>query len=242
MCTLAVEFRPGSAHPLVVAANRDESKSRPASGLRWWPEIRCVAPRDELEGGTWLGVNAHGLFVGITNRFMSAKHEGRRSRGHLVLDALKATSAAALAATMRALPAHTYNDFHLLYADAREAFVSWSADDVLSHQSLQPGLHVVTERSLQRSTVAREALVRSHWPADAAAHPEALMQLLAEKREPSFDGLTVNVPEFNYGTRSAFVFIAGPELQQSRCWFAAGAPDVTPFEEHSALLAGASKI
>ena len=50
--------------------NRDESVRRGAAHA---PEIleldgvRCLAPRDADAGGTWLGVNEHGLAVGLLN-------------------------------------------------------------------------------------------------------------------------------------------------------------------------------
>ncbi len=246
MCTLAFEFNPGSAVPLVVAANRDELKTRPSTGLKVWSKPLIVAPRDEIEGGTWLGVNGHGLFVGITNRFQSAKHPERTSRGQLVLEALAQPSAEGLHHWLTQLKHGQFNDFHLAYADAERAFITWSADDVISHRELSPGLHVVTERSFQQSTVAREALVRTSWPAKAAEHTATLQQLLRTKAEPSFDGLTVNLPEFNYGTRSSFILVREQELLKSRCWFADGAPDVTAFVDRSdqlrTLFSLASKI
>jgi uncharacterized protein with NRDE domain len=57
--------------PLVVAANRDEALDRPSGPPRRYPlgERSVLAPEDKVGGGTWLGVNDQGLFVGITNRF-----------------------------------------------------------------------------------------------------------------------------------------------------------------------------
>ena len=97
MCTLIAYLRKGAPFPLIVAANRDEMLSRPSTP----PQLHggapaCIAPRDQVAGGTWLGLNAHGLFVGVTNRFGVPKDERRSSRGQLVANALKIGSAAAL--------------------------------------------------------------------------------------------------------------------------------------------------
>ena len=72
MCTLVAGFAPASPLPLWVAANRDELLARPASAPRRWPNEPFWAPRDEVAGGSWLGLTRAGLFVGVTNRFGAA--------------------------------------------------------------------------------------------------------------------------------------------------------------------------
>ena len=68
-----------------VAANRDEAYARPFSAPRpWLGGTPFWAPRDEEEGGTWIGVNRTGLVAAITNRSMLPESPGRASRGHLV--------------------------------------------------------------------------------------------------------------------------------------------------------------
>ncbi|MGH7783160.1 MAG: NRDE family protein, partial [Candidatus Binatia bacterium] len=52
-----------------MAANRDEHYDRPSAA----PAILChdpviLAGRDLRAGGTWLGINQHGLVIGILNR------------------------------------------------------------------------------------------------------------------------------------------------------------------------------
>jgi uncharacterized protein with NRDE domain len=69
VCTLALYFKSFDDYPLVVAANRDEHYDRPAAPpalLNADPAI--LAGRDLRAGGTWLGVNEHGLLAGILNR------------------------------------------------------------------------------------------------------------------------------------------------------------------------------
>src|SRR6185312_1305710 len=165
MCTLALEFAPDTALPLRVAANRDEALDRPATGpaLREGP-IRFIAPRDEKAGGTWLGLNSRGLFVGITNRFGQRPDPNRLSRGALVWDSLAQPSAEALHRALSTLEVRRYNPFHLLYADRSGAFATWSDGDARRQVQLQPGLHVVTERSFDAvPVVEREGLLRDAW-------------------------------------------------------------------------------
>jgi uncharacterized protein with NRDE domain len=69
----------------LVAANRDEAYARPFTAPRVWvAETPFWAPRDEEEGGTWIGVNREGLVAAITNRSTLPETPGRASRGLLV--------------------------------------------------------------------------------------------------------------------------------------------------------------
>ena len=82
MCILALVVpQPGGV--LQVAANRDEFLKRPAAPPSIWEE-GWLAPRDLEAGGTWLGLNPRGLFVGVTNRAGVHRASDRRSRGLLV--------------------------------------------------------------------------------------------------------------------------------------------------------------
>ena len=228
MCTLVARIAPGSAWPLVVAANRDERLARPASPMRLWPgPIPFLAPVDEQAHGTWLGINARGLFVGVTNRFGVPRDESRRSRGQLVVDALAAESAFALHRQLASLAPDAFNAFHLCYADASRGFVTWSDGTRLEQQALSPGLHVVTERSLGGDDRARTERVRAFWEAHVSEPPreDALAALM--RQHSSDDPLAatcVHVPALGYGTRSSMLFFRAPTLADSRLLFAPESP------------------
>src|SRR5256884_8865315 len=69
--------------------NRDESASRaadPPSVIEGTPVI--VAPKDRKASGTWIGTCGSGLVVALSNRRGRASATAR-SRGQLVLDALR---------------------------------------------------------------------------------------------------------------------------------------------------------
>lgn len=242
MCTLIVSFQQHPDVPVLVAANRDEVKSRPASGPRRWANEPFIAPRDEQAGGTWLGLTSGGLFVGITNRFPSERHPDRRSRGALVLEALRAPSAAALHRQLATLDWRRFNAFHLLYVDAEHAFVTWSDGAQLSQEVLSPGLQVVTERSLGGDDRARTSLIVERWSGlptvEGLPTPEGLFGLLGATRpEDPMGGVCVDLPQWNYGTRSSMVLYLGRSLPASRLFWAEGAPDRTAFVERPDLLA-----
>ena len=73
MCWIAVLFHVNAHYPLIVAANREESFGQDPLGRHQWAEAQPYGRgRDELAGGTWLGVNATGLVAAVTNRPASA--------------------------------------------------------------------------------------------------------------------------------------------------------------------------
>nr|WP_283102336.1 NRDE family protein [Haloplanus sp. XH21] len=139
--TLAWQVFPDA--PVVVAANRDERRDRPSEPpTRRGSDPWIVAPRDAEAGGTWIGYNEAGLFVGITNRWR-AEARAERSRGRLVDDALQETDAEAAARLVeRSVADHDYDGFNLVVADATGAYLfEWDGD--LRKIRLHPGVHVV---------------------------------------------------------------------------------------------------
>jgi hypothetical protein len=125
MCTVVLLRRPGAPWPLLLAANRDEHKSRPwrAPGRHWPDRPDVVAGLDELARGSWLGVNDDGVGAAILNRTGTlGPAAGKRSRGELVLEALDHADAAAAAAALADLDPAAYRPFNLIVADHRDAF------------------------------------------------------------------------------------------------------------------------
>ena len=97
MCTAVLLRRPGHAWPLVFAGNRDEMAERPwkPPGRHWPDRPEVVAGLDETAGGSWLGLNDHGVLAVVLNRTGSlGPQAGKRSRGELVLEALDHADAA----------------------------------------------------------------------------------------------------------------------------------------------------
>ena len=239
MCTLICSFREHDRFPFLIAANRDESLSRPATAPRRWQGEPFVAPRDEQALGTWLGLTQSGMFVGVTNRFLAARHEGRESRGALVVEALRARSAREVRESLYTLSADRMNAFHLLYVDASDAFVTWSDGEAIHHDTLGPGLHIVTERSLGGDDHARGELIRANWPPPGDVPTPAAMQAVLALTTPDdpLGGVCVEAPGWNYGTRSALVLLRDQNLAESQWWWAEGRPDRVPFVQQPELIA-----
>jgi uncharacterized protein with NRDE domain len=145
VCTLAIYFRMFADYPLVIAANRDEQYDRPSAppGLLE-NEPKMIAGRDLRAGGTWLGINEHGVLAALLNRRTSSQSlllPDARSRGQLCLDLLghRSASEAEIFVGAHRVP---YNPFAALVADRNIALVSYNVGEEIRNQTLQPGLHV----------------------------------------------------------------------------------------------------
>ena len=201
MCTLALSFRDDS---LQLYSSRDELLTRQSSPPFVWNERapRLFAPRDDAEGGTWIGVNEHHLLVAITNRFGTPRLPDRRSRGHLVLDAFE--NATMSFAEMQAIDAASYNGFHLLIAGRDGAFCVWSDGDTIGAETFDPGWIVVTEQSYGAADNARATWLRNQ--VEESADPRELFRI-RDTTDP-FSRPNILVEELGYGTRSnSFVTI-----------------------------------
>jgi uncharacterized protein with NRDE domain len=125
-------------HPrfdLVVAANRDELRSRPSEPIHWWPDRDVLAGRDEKAGGTWLAVSRDGRMAAVTNYREPGGPSGERSRGEIPLLALAGAGAAIEDPS-------SYAGFHLVYAAADEL---WHASNRGEGPTLlQPGFHAIS--------------------------------------------------------------------------------------------------
>ena len=146
MCTLVLLRRPETAWPLILAANRDEMADRPARppGRHWPDRAEVVAGLDLEAGGSWLGINDHGVAAGVLNRPGTlGPAAGKRSRGELVLEALDHADAEAAAQALSDLDPDAYRPFNLVIADNRDAF--W-----LRHPGTLPGFAFRTESGAWR--------------------------------------------------------------------------------------------
>ena len=129
----------------LLAANRDELYARPFSApRRWMAGTPFWAPRDEEEGGTWIGVNAAGLMAGITNRSRLKEEPGRSSRGHLISGVLAAGGFDEADVWLRErLDAAAHNPCQVYIAQGNRARV-FAVDGDYEERTLRQGIHVLS--------------------------------------------------------------------------------------------------
>ncbi len=121
MCTLA--WLPGD-HGYTLWHSRDERRSRGiaippvvdhSTGVAW------ISPRDSDGGGTWVGVNTHGVAVGIANLFINTPPvppAHKVSRGLLVRGLLDSASAQQVERRLSAMELSPFEPFTLVALEA----------------------------------------------------------------------------------------------------------------------------
>jgi uncharacterized protein with NRDE domain len=234
VCTVVLAAHVFAGFPLVVIANRDEHLDRASSPPRLWPaRTPFIAPRDDVAGGTWLGVNAAGVFVGITNRYLGPKDDTRVSRGALVTDALALPSARAIHEAMASVPASRHNGFHLVYADARDVLATASNGTHITQLTLGKGIHAITERSFGAGDDApRRRRIDAAWSRLVTSPLDLprLSRLLTEHDDTDLLAATcIHVPGLRYGTRSGTAIALADAPARSGMLWAEGPPCTTPF-------------
>ena len=90
MCLCIFAINESEEFPLVLIANRDEFRRRPAAKAAFWKDHPNVLAGRDLEGmGTWLGTDTSGRIAFLTN-YRHPDFFGKKgpTRGKLVSDFL----------------------------------------------------------------------------------------------------------------------------------------------------------
>ena len=153
-------------HPryrLILAANRDEYRDRPAEPAAFWPDHpQVLAGRDRLAGGTWLGVTTDGRLAAVTNyRDPRQQVLDPPSRGRLVADFLAGITDIPAFQTRLNRDGTIYDGFNLLYGTVDE--LHYFTNRGGSSGPVKPGIHTLSNHLLDtrwpKAIAARERLV-----------------------------------------------------------------------------------
>ncbi|MBC7961818.1 MAG: NRDE family protein [Steroidobacteraceae bacterium] len=224
MCLIVFASNCHPVYRLILGANRDEFRDRPADPAGYWSDApHILAGRDKQAGGTWLGITTDGKLAAITN----CRDPGRQvinppSRGKLVagflLDKL-ATPAEFQGILNR--DGQVYDGFNLLYGTGNE--LHYFTNRGGSSGPITPGIHGLSNHLLDtrwpKLTVAKsrfEAILLQTNP-----DPEQIFALLSDPARFA-DGLLpdtgvgpererllspIFIDDDAYGTRSTTVLL-----------------------------------
>jgi hypothetical protein len=192
MCTLLLGRDVAGPGTLWVAANRDESPSRPSLPPQRWPlpGPPVVAGRDLRAGGTWLAVRGgpEPAVCALLNRRPGPDAEpGRRSRGTLPLALVTAADPAR--EVHARLTSGDYAPCSVVWASPRACWVaSLAPAGTLAVTAVPPGWHVLTHTTLDDPDEPRAAALLARLPAvpvhDTGMMLAALQGLLAAHDPP----------------------------------------------------------
>jgi uncharacterized protein with NRDE domain len=221
MCLIVLDWQPYGHPSLQVAANRDEFHRRPSAPLQVWPDApQVMAGRDQVSGGTWLGVSTDGRFAALTNyRDPARQRPDARSRGALVADFLTGRMPAAEHAAACMREAAQYNGFNLLLCDGRDLiWVGHGGGHPPRSSPLPPGLHALSNHlpgtPWPKLVRAREAFARVTGQGSGAAteaRVDALFELLLEHTPAADADLPDTGVSLEWERRLSPVFIAGDD-------------------------------
>jgi uncharacterized protein with NRDE domain len=239
MCLLAILYQQIPDAPVAVAANREEFFDRPFLAPRvLGTRARYLAGVDQRAGGTWLGVNGHGLVVAVTNRPKAVVPSEPRSRGLLCCDLLEMTTITEAAAHLRRelLSGHYAGANFVLASDA--SGVIFEAGDSLCESPMRPGLHLVTNGPANDPADPRQQLAREMFdaagPRDTPAFVDAAERVCRQGLDATGRSIIVRRPE--RGTVSSTILALTRDPSDAVYRFAPDAPDRVEFDDYSAAL------
>jgi len=240
MGIIAVYYKKLTEAPLLIALNREENPDRESLP----PKIQSGRPRsvcgvDMPLGGTWAGVNQHGLFVGVANCPKKVLPGDPRSRGLLCRELLGCQNAEeALDLAQRELHTGVYAGANFMCVDRTSGGVVHGGDEI-DVVTLKPGLHILSENRLDDINDYRQELVRrllTLQRIDSAITFFAVAGRVFSSNPDASGKMGILVKKPNRRTVSSMLVSLTEKTQRSVMQFAAGSPDACPYEDVSALL------
>jgi uncharacterized protein with NRDE domain len=222
MCSIILKI---SSEGVFIGANRDEMVAREwEMPAEYWPGV--IGGRDVLGGGTWMGMNRHGVMAAVLNRTGTlGPAPGKNSRGELPILALRHETAQAAADALKGVDAGTYRSFNLVIADANGAFLLRGLEAGEPDVSRLPeGVTMITAG--ESNDVSRPRIAK-HLPRFEAAAFSDWRKLLGD-RTGDWES-AVNIPERDGFATVSSSLISLPRESEPEWDFASGAPDKVEF-------------
>lgn len=213
MCLMLFALQQHPRFPLVLAANRDEFHARPTRAMQWWDDRDLLAGRDELSGGTWMGITRDGRVAAVTNYRSGRPEKASRTRGELPLMALSAANHDSLTQTLEAGAAN-YGGYNLILLD-KEAGLYHSNRDSVARRHLYRGNFGLSNHLLQTAwpkvKLGRAALKQAMADAGTAESLHDRLLGVLSNSVPAPDNM---LPDTGVGLETerflSPLFIAGP--------------------------------
>jgi hypothetical protein len=240
MCMMAILYRVARNCPILIAANREELFSRPTQ----YPKIQAGTPRtvcgtDRVAGGTWLGVNQHGLLITVTNRPKAGAPLDPRSRGLLCRDLLDSrTAREASQRAVKELQTGCYAGANYVCLDAKFGAVVYGGNRI-EVVELTPGLHTLSNGNLNDPHDQRHEFIQRMLTLHKLDSAVTFLAVASRafSRKPDAEGRRgVVLTGGDFGTVSSSLIALARKMQHSIFQHCDGPPSDRPYEDLSALL------
>lgn len=230
MCLIVFSYKHYNEYPFVLAANRDESYSRPTEVAHVWKTSpKILAGKDLKAGGTWLGISENGRFAALTNhRQMDDIKEDTTSRGIIVKDFLLSEGNPREYLGELQRDGHKFNGFNLIAGTISDLYYMSNKKEGIF--KVQPGNHALSNAFLntpwpktEHSLEALETILETTGSPD---EERLFSMLLNDQRYPiemlPDTGLSkeaekavssVFIETDDYGTRSSTLIIVDKNMK-----------------------------
>ena len=240
MCILAIQYKLVPETPILIAANREEVYSRPSLA----PSIQSGKPRilcgiDQQAGGTWLGVNQHGLFVAACNRLKVMVPAAPRSRGVLCRELLRAGSARrAVDMALDEISSGQYDGVNLVIADGESGWIVHGGDDYEAVE-LDEGLSIIGNSDVNNPRNERVKLAQRLLTLQTLDSPVKFLAVASKvfarpASAPGRPSMVIRGKE--RGTVCSTLLALGKKPRDAIYQYADGAPDQAKYEDYSPML------
>ena len=240
MCTVIIVQGLVPRIPIALACNRDEFFARPTRCFQNWlaDGIEVAAGLDEHSGGTWFGVGKKFVAALTNDRRGGTPQPKERTRGELVLQALRAASWTEWEAWQQAQQADAYGDCFLFVSDGTHSRVYANDKGSWSVSALSDGFYVLGNFGVNAEDdptcqALREAVSHWDWDLEDNVLQQRLRELLSSHGEAG-----VCVHGDRYGTRSSAIYVQRLKTltRQNRIWISDQAPCQATWYEASEML------
>ncbi len=234
MCTVTWSYSDAGYH---LFFNRDEQISRlPAlpPKVHQAGGVRSIYPVDGQAGGTWLGVNEHGITIGILNHYAAGAarvaSEPRISRGLLVTSLLDARLASDVDRRLSNSSLRHYAPFILIVISPLRDLTShtWDGRTLRTQTSVKP--RFLTTSGFESAKV--EAVRVSSYESWAHQHPTldaSSLQAFHASRLPEPGPYAICMQRDDAKTLSLSKVTV--QVDRVRFFYASGPPNTTPLAE-----------
>jgi uncharacterized protein with NRDE domain len=241
MCTVVIAYQPQKEWSIIVAANRDERLDRKweSPGRHWLDNPQVIGGLDVLSKGTWLAINDNGIMACILNRQGTLGGlPGKKSRGQLVIDALKVDCIDDAVAAVKLIDASEFSGFQFLVADGNRAYWLESDGTYISTHLVPVGVSMITSLGMNNLDCSRTKRHLDTFQQTSLPNPDFydewdLWIKILQRRASveSRDGMTI-VTDKNYGTVcSALIGLNQYDSQKNVFLFCPGHPQKFKYQK-----------
>ena len=226
MCTIVIDFNPRNKWPVIIGSNRDEMIDRSwAKPSRNWPHKPSIFGGMDLKGkGSWLSVNDNDVIAIIANKNHTlGPRKNKRSRGEIVLNALKGKNSTLAAKIIESINPNLYQDFNLILADKNNIYMlenNSKTKQKINKKIILPGVHIITSRNINDLNCKRTAKFlplfhKAQRPQPSLNNWEKWISLLSKNNDEDKDGVFLNIcSKSGFGTVSSSLIAINSEKEK----------------------------